>query len=485
LPHGNSKIKRSMEGNRMKINKNELLLSLPPEFSEDLLPNIHALVKKSGTKIIVLDDDPTGTQTVYDVPVLTEWSITSLANLLAETGTIAYILTNSRSVSLGEAQAINRDIAANLKTAGRSTGRNFVVISRSDSTLRGHYPGEVIALVDALDQQIDGILIIPFFLEGGRLTVHDIHYVAEGEWLVPAAETEYARDASFGYKHSNLREWVVEKNEGQIPLQEVASISLDDIRVGGVKKVGECLMQLRNRRVCVVNSVTYRDLEVFVSGLLQAEGMGRRFVYRTASSFVRVRGGLPDRGLLKGDDIVKTRQQGGLIIAGSYIQKSTLQIEAVQALPNVISLEVEVGKLLDSSQRIDEIGRVVKQANEGMAAGQDALVYTSRKLITGQDASSSLQIGQVISAALVQIVQGIHKKPAWIIAKGGITSSDVATKGLGVRRAQVLGQAIAGVPVWQTGPESRWPGLVYVVFPGNVGGPDAIAAMVKILRSAD
>ena len=468
----------------MKTNKEALLKSLPPEWPEDLLPSIQGLVWESNTKLVVLDDDPTGTQTVYDVPVLTEWSPESLATALVEPEAIVYILTNSRSVPLPQAQALNREIAAALKTASQMTGRDFAVVSRSDSTLRGHYPGEVTALVEALAEgAVDGTLIVPFFLEGGRLTIEDVHYVAEGEWLVPAAETEYARDATFGYKYSHLREWVMEKHHGQIAPGQITSIPLTELRAGGPAVVLARLKEVQRGKICVVNAVSYRDLEVFVAGLLQAEAQGQRFVYRTAASFVRVRGGLPPRPLLTAADLAAGENQGGgLIVAGSYIQKSSQQIEAVQALPGVISLEVSVERLLDPAGRNQEVKRVSQAAGAALTAGQNALVYTSRRLITGSDAIASLQIGQAVSQALVDIVAGLSQKPAWVIAKGGITSSDIATKGLNIKRAQVLGQAIPGVPIWRAGEGSRWPGLLYVVFPGNVGGPEAIAQMVEILE---
>lgn len=466
----------------MTLKKDTLLSTLPPEWPEDLLPSIQVLIKESKTKVVVLDDDPTGTQTVHNVPVLTEWSLDSLETVLSEPEAIVYILTNSRSVSLSAAQAMNREIATQLKAASRATGRDFVVVSRSDSTLRGHYPGEVTALAEALGQTFDGTLIIPFFLEGGRLTINDIHYVTEGEWLIPAAETEYARDATFGYTQSNLREWVSEKHQGRIAPQAVVSIPLADLRSGGPEAVTALLGRVRGGKVGVVNAATYRDMEVFVAGLLQAEAAGQRFIYRTAASFVRVRGGIVPRPRLTAADLASTGKNGGLIVAGSYIKKSTMQLEAAQSLPNVTSLEVSVENLLSASDSAEEIKRIAHLANESLAAGKDTLIYTSRRLVTGSDAISSLQLGQAVSAALVKIGQSISEKPAWIIAKGGITSSDIATKGLNLKRAQVVGQAIPGVPIWRAGPESRWPGLIYVVFPGNVGGPEAIAEMIQILR---
>jgi uncharacterized protein YgbK (DUF1537 family) len=501
----------------MRIAKKALFDTLPPEWPVSLLPEIKEAVEKTGEKIVVLDDDPTGTQTVRDVTVLTRWDVPSLCEVFQEPEPIVYILTNSRSFSLPEAQEINREIAGRLEQARRITRppRAFSIISRSDSTLRGHFPGEVEALRDELGKAIDGILVIPFFEEGGRYTIDDTHYVAEKESLVPAGETEYARDATFGYRSSDLRQWVAEKSGGEIKTEEVASISLETIRKGGPGAVRLSLCRLEKNQVCVVNAASYRDLEVLVAGLLQAEAAGVRMICRTAASFVRVRGGLEPYPLLTAAELcrgtsqagrpradsrssersveqtalgslreVPLSAQGGLIVAGSYIRKSSEQIAAVQALPGVAGLEVSVEKLLDDNARLAEITRVKDRVDQNIAARQDALVFTSRRLVTGGDAAASLAIGRSVSDALVEIVRRLAVRPAWIIAKGGITSSDVATKALKIGRARVIGQILPGVPVWRAGPGSRWPDLVYVVFPGNVGGPGAIVEAIEKLRRA-
>jgi uncharacterized protein YgbK (DUF1537 family) len=235
--------------------------------------------------------------------------------------------------------------------------------------------------------------------------------------------------------------------------------------------------------VCVVNAASYRDMEVFVAGLLQAEAHGKHYIFRTAASFVRVRGGLAPRGLLTPGELgLSPDSKGGLVVAGSYIQKSSDQIEALRSLPEIISLEVNVPRLLNQVEREEEITRVARAAESGITTGDVALVYTSRALVRGSDASDSLEIGRLVSSALVRIIRSIETTPAWVVAKGGITSSDIATQGLDVTRAEVLGQILPGVPVWRTAAESRWPGLVYVVFPGNVGGPDALSEVVTRLK---
>ncbi|MBW2438652.1 MAG: hypothetical protein JRF29_15310, partial [Deltaproteobacteria bacterium] len=156
-----------------KIQKNELLDRLPDEWPQDLRPAIKKRVNASRRKVIVLDDDPTGTQTIHSLPVLTEWSVPTLKAELENDLPAFYILTNSRSFTLSIAQNINAEIGHNLFTAAQEAGREFVVVSRSDSTLRGHFPGEIEALADALAQSYDGWIINPFFLEGGRYTIND------------------------------------------------------------------------------------------------------------------------------------------------------------------------------------------------------------------------------------------------------------------------------------------------------------------------
>jgi uncharacterized protein YgbK (DUF1537 family) len=452
--------------------------SLPAEWQTNLLPEIQSRVRASGRKVVVLDDDPTGTQTVHSIPVLTEWSVASLRAELANDLPCLYILTNSRSLPLPGAQAMNAEIARNLRQASQQAQRDFVVVSRSDSTLRGHFPGEVDALANTLDQTFDGWLIIPFFLEGGRYTIGNVHYVAEGDKLVPAGETPFARDSAFGYRASNLREWVEEKTGGRVRADQVAAISIDDLRIGGPNQVAEKLMALSRGQMCAVNAASYRDMEVFVAGLLLAEAKGKRFLYRTAASFARVRAGIEPRALLTKADLQLPQSGGGLVVVGSYVPKTTAQVEALLAQTTITGVEISVDALLDA-RRENEIARVASSAENAMKQNQDVVIYTSRQLVTVSDAEASLSIGQRVSDGLIEILHRLTVMPRYLIAKGGITSSDVATKGLNVKRAMIRGQILPGVPVWRLGDESRYPGLDYIVFPGNVGTPNSLAKIVN------
>lgn len=469
----------------MKENPRSLeaaLQELPPEWHRDPLPEIQAALNRSARQLVVLDDDPTGSQSVRNTPVLTEWSASTLQSESGREQAGFYVLTNSRSLPPDQAADLNREIGRNLAAVSRQTGARFAVVSRGDSTLRGHFPNEVEALVDGLGVEFDAWLIIPALPEAGRITIGDVHYVVEGENLIPAGETAYARDATFGYQCSNLKEWVAEKTRGEILAKEVASISIETIREGGPERVSRLLEALAHNRVCIFNAVNRRDLEVIALGVLLAEERGRRFLYRTGPSFVPARLGIAPYPLLTKEELNLPASVGGLIIVGSYVPKTTVQIGSLFEKGGVERVEIRVDKLLDRGQRAAEIARAASLADERICNGQDTVIYTSRKLITGESPTASLMVGQKISSGLIEVLDNINTRPRYILAKGGITSSDIATQGLRVKRALVSGQIVPGVSVWQLGPESRYEGLTYLVFPGNVGGPNALADVVLKLK---
>jgi uncharacterized protein YgbK (DUF1537 family) len=452
-----------------------VLGSLPPPAGGDDFAQVRALVAASGSKLVVLDDDPTGTQTMHGVDVLTDYSVPALAAALADPRPCFYVLTNTRSLPAPEAAGLVGRIAANLSAAGAATGVAFSVASRSDSTLRGHFAEELAALERGLARTVDATIVIPAFFEGGRYTFHNVHYVAEGDRLIPAADTEFARDATFAYRHSRLTDWIEEKTSGRVRARDVESIDLATLRLAdGAVAVRNQLLNLRPGAFLIVNAVAYADLEVFVHGLLQAESAGRRYLFRTAASFVRIRAGILPQPLLRPSDIRDAGPEGGLVIVGSFIGRTTAQLEALLTVPAAAAIELVVDRLAETGSRRDEIGRVSAAAAHAIRAGRHAIVFTSRQLETALGRAGELKAGRIVSAALVEVVRALPVRPSFLVGKGGLTSSDVATEGLGMRRALVLGQAAPGVPVWRMGPEARFPGMSYVVWPGNVGGPGAL-----------
>jgi uncharacterized protein YgbK (DUF1537 family) len=478
------------------VRLSELLTHLPPEPDEaHLFPEIRQAVDRSQRRLVVIDDDPTGAQTVHDVELLLNWNQDLLGEALHKDDRLFYLLTNSRSLPENEAVTLNLDLARQLVVAAQSAQIDFVLASRSDSTLRGHYPAEIEALETALrgskqTSGFDGHLLVPAFFEGGRYTIQDTHYVATpdaaSDTLLPAHETPFAKDLVFGYETAYLPEWIAARSGGRWQAEEVVSIGLELIRSGGVAAVAERLQNVSGGRPVIVNAAGYGDLAVVVLALLQAEAAGKLFLYRTAASFVRLRGAIKNRPLLKRSEVLGDSpvQGGGIVVVGSYVPGSSLQLEGLLALPNVKGIEISVGQVIRGAADLDEASRVAgEQLEATVNEGLVGVLYTSRELVTSSERLANLEIGKQVSRALVKALQHINCRPRYLIAKGGITSHDIAQKGLGVERALVLGQLLPGVPVWrlEAGTQPRFQGLPYVVFPGNVGGPEALAEAVKML----
>ncbi|HEX30762.1 TPA: hypothetical protein ENG04_11855 [Candidatus Poribacteria bacterium] len=455
----------------------DLMSGLPQIWPEDLLPSIRERIALLDGKLIVLDDDPTGCQTVHDVPLYTGWEEESLRSALREESHVVYILTNSRSLLPDEAAELARTIGQRLSKLSEELKVKLFLVSRSDSTLRGHFPTETNALAEGLSMSFDATFIIPFFLEGGRYTVNDAHWVRQGEMMIPAAQTEYARDPAFGYIHSYLPKWVEEKTGGMVKEDEVERISIWELRKEGPEKLSRRLMELEGGRIVIVNAADYRDLDVLSLALLDAEISGKRFLYRTAASFVRSRGGITPGGVLSGEELLPQTdtEPGALVIVGSYVGRTTRQMQKLLEMPDTIGIEVRIADLL-GGERGKTIDRITRKIEEMIKKGLIAVLFTERKPVKGFTPEESLKIGRRISSALAEITRGLNARPSFILAKGGITSHDIAVKGLGISRTMVLGQIYPGVPVWKV------KDIPYVVFPGNVGDDEAMVEVVRKLR---
>lgn len=460
----------------------ETLASLPPVHADNTLSTIKSKIASPSTPtLIILDDDPTGTQTCDSIPVLTVWDTATLKSELQTSPAGFFILTNSRALPGPEAKDLIKEICTNISSAAVSTSAKFQIVLRGDSTLRGHFPEEPESVEECLGSA-DAWILAPFFLQGGRYTINDVHYVAEGNNMVPASQTPFAADATFGYASSNLRDYVLEKAGPKFSEKDIFSITLEDIRLGGPEKVTERLLSVPKGSVVVINAAAESDMHVFALGAIGAEQAGKSYLYRTGAAFVSSRLGIPSKPPMTAEELgIASEGHGGLIIAGSYVPKTTAQLAALRRMrgEKLAVVELDVAMLIDSSTRASVVADTIATASQNILSGKDVLVMTSRKLITGHDGISSLRIGSAVAAALVDVLEGIEVRPRYIIAKGGITSSDAATKGLRMKRAIVLGQAAPGVPIWRCGEEgSRHRSVVYVVFPGNVGGEETLGELV-------
>lgn len=435
-------------------------------------------------KIIVLDDDPTGSQTVHSCLLLTRWDVETLCRGLTDSVPIFFILTNTRALPPVEAAAVTRTVCRHLRQALAVTGvRDYIVVSRSDSTLRGHYPLETDVIAEELGP-FDAHFLVPAFLEGGRFTRNSQHFLMVEGQPVPVHQTEFARDSVFGYRHSYLPDYVAEKTAGRIPAQSVERILLADIHS---PRLIERLTGLSGNACGVVDAETQADLDRFAAVVLQAVSAGKRFLFRSAASLLTALAQLPPQPTPPEAMAAYCRPgRCGVVLVGSHVRKTTEQLTVLLAEPQVTAIEVPVAPLQERAAAGPEIVAAVLQAAEAaIAAGQTPVIFTSRQELTFADAATRLAFGRRVSEVLMAIVQQLPADLRFLISKGGITSNDVLSKGLALPMVRLLGQILPGCSVVRTGEDHpRFPNLPIVLFPGNVGDRQGLATVYRRLSCA-
>ncbi len=466
----------------MNILLSDIKQTLPKSDKSDLRSLNTNLFSSLNKTCIVIDDDPTGNQTVHDIALLTQWDVDTMCSEFEKKTPVFFILTNSRSLSSTQSTQIYREIAANISKASAITKREYTVVSRSDSTLRGHFSTEIEALQYGGDFKEGITVFIPVMFEGGRVTVNDTHYISEKEVLIPVNETPFAKDHSFGYTKANLKEYIEEKTNGKIKAAEVISFSLEQLRTQEPDSLCKQIISIKPNCYCIFNAIDYSDLDKVTRALLLAERKCKKILYRTSSSFIpSYIGLLPKELLTKKDMGPMDKKKGGVVIVGSYVPKSSVQLDYLLGYVDAENtIELNVNHLINkrSNTYLQDISTKIDQKID---TGNNVVVYTSRKLITGADMRSNVNIGATVSNALVTILKQTIVRPKYVLAKGGITSHDLAIKGLGMKNSKVTGQIIKGVPVWQMGEETKFPNLPYIVFPGNVGTQESLYQIIQKL----
>ncbi|MGE5287842.1 MAG: four-carbon acid sugar kinase family protein, partial [Micromonosporaceae bacterium] len=388
----------------------EVFAALPGARPDDdaLRASIRGMRAADGLLLGVLDDDPTGSQAVHDIQVVTVLEENAYEAALGGTAATCFVLTNTRSLNEKDAARLNTLAAGGLIAVAQRRGARIQLISRSDSTLRGHVMAEVEALHAVRRQMLgggfDGVLLVPAFLEAGRLTAADIHWARIGPGLVAVGETEYARDSTFGYAASDLRDFVAEKSGGAIGPDDVRSISLPDIRLGGPSRVAGLLADVHEATWVIVNATEYSDLETVAYGVLLAERAGKSFLFRTGPSFVRALSGLGPKAPLRGEEIVPAGRRGGhgLIVVGSHVSNTSRQVAALRARGGTIDIELDVPSIMSGA---DGVVAAAAQQAAGALSRSDVLLYTSRTFVPGRDRADSLDIARRVSAALSRTVR--------------------------------------------------------------------------------
>lgn len=431
-------------------------------------------------KIIVLDDDPTGSQTVHSCLLLMHWDVETLRRGLQDESPIFFVLTNTRALTPESAASVTKEVCQNLKIALNAEGiDDFLIVSRSDSTLRGHYPIETDAIAQELGP-FDAHFLVPAFFEGGRITHDSVHYLMIDGVTTPVHETEFARDSVFSYHHSYLPKYVEEKTQGRISAEVVERFLLADIRAGSLSR----LLQLHGNQCAVVDGETQADLNHFAVDILAAASQGKRFLFRSAASILTALAALPPQPIAA-EKMAQYVRQGkpGAVIVGSHVKKTTQQLEALLQLEGTVGIEVNVARLLDETNQsaalLTEIQESTRAAHE---AGKTPVVYTSRQELNFQDVKTRLEFGEKVSSLLMDIVRGLPSDIGFLISKGGITSNDVLSTGLALTSARLLGQILAGCSMVLTSSDHpQFPDLPVVLFPGNVGDADALGTVYQRL----
>ena len=429
------------------------------------------------TKIIVLDDDPTGSQTVHSCLLLTCWDVATLREGLCDEAPLFFVLANTRGMSATRAAEVTLDVCINLKQALAELAAcgqqiNPLLVSRSDSTLRGHYPVETDVIAEQLGP-FDAHFLVPAFFEGGRITIDSVHYLMVNGRPLPVHETEFARDSVFGYRHSYLPDYVEEKTAGRIRAGEVERFVLGEVR----GEAGARLQALQHNACCVVDAENQGDLNRFANQLLGAAARGKRFLFRSAASLLTALAGLPPQPVAATAMRAYVRAgKAGAVIVGSHVQKTTQQLNELLGMPDVMALEVDVEAI--GSQRDQMLQSVLGRARQAHEQGLTPVIFTSRGEKTFATQGERLAFGERISAFLMDVVRNLPATLGFLISKGGITSNDVLSSGLALRSSRVLGQILAGCSVVRCPPDhARFPDLPVVIFPGNVGDAMAVATV--------
>ncbi len=440
------------------------------------------------TRIIVLDDDPTGSQTVHGCLLLMRWDVETLKAALNDAAPLFFILTNTRGMDARRAADVTREVCRNLKLALSGMSVNPILISRSDSTLRGHYPVETDVIAAELGP-FDAHFLVPAFFEAGRITRDSIHYLQVDGTHVPVHETEFARDSVFGFSHSFLPDYVAEKTRGGVAAHNVARFLLAEIHEG----VSGRLLALKDNQCCVIDAENYNDLAHFTADIRTATVQGKRFLFRSAASLVKALADLPPqpvsaemmgrftRGERRDAQEPPSMHVAGAVIVGSHVEKSSRQLARLLQEPGVIGVEVDVRKISPDREAQEQILKtVLRQIDAAFAAGKTAVVYTCRGEVQFSDQAARLAFGESVSALLMDVIRNLPQDLGFLIGKGGITSNDMLSAGLALSAARVLGQVVPGVSVVRCPADHpRFPEMPVVIFPGNVGDDDALALVYR------
>ena len=446
-------------------------------------------------KIIVLDDDPTGSQTVHSCPLLLRWDGASLAAGLEHPSPLLFLLANTRALAPAAAAERVREICRALAAALPAAGiERWWLVSRGDSTLRGHFPLEV----DVISAELGPFavtLLVPAFLEGGRTTVGGVHLL-QGQ---PVHETPFGRDGLFGYSTSYLPAWVEEKSGGRIPASQVQGLEAAQLSRAcedGGQELAQWLAGLAAQPLVAVDAEQPQQLAALAKVVRASP---RPVLAQSAASWIRALAALPPQPLA-GADLVALRRRGrdgeplrGLVLVGSHVPLADAQLELLLAEPSCGGVEIAVAKLarvLEGPVPLELLASLeqawLEQLQAVLVAGQTPVLFTSRGELQCRSAAERRRLGLELAALMARLAAALAPQLGYLISKGGITTHTLLADGLGLARVELQGQLLPGLSLVLTPSDGQVPGLPVLTFPGNLGDPETLRAAWQLMeRSPD
>jgi uncharacterized protein YgbK (DUF1537 family) len=470
-------------------------------------------------KIVVLDDDPTGSQTLHGCPLLLRWDASTLAVGLRQSSPFLFLLSNTRALAPLEAAQRVREICRCLAPAleaARAEGviDGALVVSRGDSTLRGHFPLEVETLAEELGT-VDATFLVPAFLEGGRTTVDGVHRL-HGQ---PVHETPFARDGLFAYHTSVLRDWVEEKSGGRHLASQVEHLGWRELEAAASQEAGRLALRQRlaalaANRLVVVDAA--RPSHLAILGELVRElttprppaagGRPRHFLFQSAASLLNGLAPLPPQPLAP-EELAGLRRRGasalplpGLVVVGSHVPLADAQLERLLAQKGCEGVEVPVARVhrvLEGplpDRLLTSLERGWIEALEALLArGRTPVLHTSRGELRCRHGAERRALGLALASSMARVAAALAPRLGYLISKGGITTQTLLADGLALDWVALRGQVLPGLSLvvapndLEGEPlEPRAQGLAglpVITFPGNLGDADTLVDAWRLMES--
>lgn len=443
-------------------------------------------------KVIVLDDDPTGSQTVHSAPLLLRWDPESLRRGLRHPSPLLFVLANTRALEPEAARERVREICrglrqvlAELEAAGEL--ERWLMVSRGDSTLRGHFPLEVEAIQAELGP-FDAILLAPAFLPGGRTTRGGVHYLHDE----PVHTTDFARDRLFGFSSSFLPEWVAEKTRGAIPAAAVERLDLAELD-GSAAALQARVDSFSAQRVVAVDAERPEQLAALGEAVWRSE---RRLLFQSAASLINGLVPLPPQPLDPAG-LAALRRCGPsgkrlpvLVVVGSHVPLADQQLAQLLQEPACEGVEILVAKLarvLDGPAAPELIRSLERSWLEQLQAvldrGRTPVLFSSRGELVCASVQERRRFGLELAALMARLAAALAPQLGLIISKGGITTHTLLADGLGLDWVELQGQLLPGLSVVFTPADAKVPGLPVITFPGNLGDASGLRQAWQLMLS--